>query len=444
MKLLFSNLGRSTLAGPVSSSATTINLQAGGGAQFPNPTPGDEYFVITLIDAATRSIKEILHCTARTGDSLVVVRGQEGTTPLAWNAGDFARNLLTAGQMATISELNSTGSIFTGNDTSGSANAVAVSSTTPVNVAPLAGQLFLIRKNAQSNTGGVTVAIGTSPARSVVYKDGTPLGAADWPALAAALLYYNGSVFQFLACADNTPNIATVHTGTSVGTANALSATVRPAIAAYAPNQLFVITPNANNTGATTANLGPGARSIIRPDGAALVGGEIVSGRPIALMASGSQLVMLTPYLDFAGLPVGTPALSSVFAFYNGTNHRQTTLAEIAKVLPIRPSTEVGGWVTMMIWVASSGPPDAAGLVLGNNYSATALNTAVFPGTNGYFLGGAGLNGVNSGNITAYPNGLSAVDGTLTGTWKLVMWSIASTANDGTYSNFILTFTRVL
>jgi hypothetical protein len=52
---------------------------------------------MTLIDAATGVIKEIIHCTARSGDVCTVVRAQESTTALAWLAGDLIANLWTAG-----------------------------------------------------------------------------------------------------------------------------------------------------------------------------------------------------------------------------------------------------------------------------------------------------------------------------------------------------------
>lgn len=96
---LFANNANSTLAGPINSSVTSLNLASGQGALFPNPSAGQQ-FALTLTDAATGLLTEIMYCTARTGDTLTVVRAQENTTAQSWIAGDLAANLVTAGQMA--------------------------------------------------------------------------------------------------------------------------------------------------------------------------------------------------------------------------------------------------------------------------------------------------------------------------------------------------------
>lgn|GEM_PF-1211624 len=96
--ILFANNATSTLAGSISNVAVTCNLAPGTGALFPNPG-ADEYFVMTFTDAATGILKEIVHVTGRASDTLTIVRAQEGTTALAWTAGDIAAHLNTAGTM---------------------------------------------------------------------------------------------------------------------------------------------------------------------------------------------------------------------------------------------------------------------------------------------------------------------------------------------------------
>lgn len=98
---LFSNNAGSTLAAPISNTATSLTLASGSGALFPNPS-ANQQFSLTLNDAATGIVFEIVYCTARSGDTLTVVRGQEGTQAVSWLAGDIATNLLTAGQMAAM------------------------------------------------------------------------------------------------------------------------------------------------------------------------------------------------------------------------------------------------------------------------------------------------------------------------------------------------------
>lgn len=101
MTYLFANDAKTTLASSISSSATSLTVAAGAGALFPTPTGGN-IFALTLKDASTGNTTEIMHCTARAGDVLTVVRGQEGTTALNWAAGDFVGNLLTAAVAAAF------------------------------------------------------------------------------------------------------------------------------------------------------------------------------------------------------------------------------------------------------------------------------------------------------------------------------------------------------
>ena len=110
---LFYNDAGSTLASNISSSTTTIQLSPGGGAQF-SPAPGaGQFFVMTLLDAATGSFEEIVHVTQVVTDTLTVVRAQEGTAARAYLAGDFIANWNTAGQMAGFAQSSATNSIVT-------------------------------------------------------------------------------------------------------------------------------------------------------------------------------------------------------------------------------------------------------------------------------------------------------------------------------------------
>jgi len=100
---LFANNASSTLAAPISNSATSLTLASGAGAEFPNPSAGQQ-FALTLNDAATGLLTEIVYCTARSGDTLTVVRAQEGTVAQNWLAGDLAASLITAGNLAAMQQ----------------------------------------------------------------------------------------------------------------------------------------------------------------------------------------------------------------------------------------------------------------------------------------------------------------------------------------------------
>jgi hypothetical protein len=85
MGLKVTNNAFGTLNAGINDSATTIVLTAGQGARFPTLSAGD-YFYATLID--TSNNLEIVKVTARSTDTMTVVRGQDNTTARAFSTND--------------------------------------------------------------------------------------------------------------------------------------------------------------------------------------------------------------------------------------------------------------------------------------------------------------------------------------------------------------------
>jgi hypothetical protein len=98
-KQLFSNNAASTTSAALTTTATTVALVTNGGSDFPAISGGD-WFMGTLVDA--NGVIEIVKVTARTGDSLTVVRGQEGTTANVYPAGSRFELRLTASALETL------------------------------------------------------------------------------------------------------------------------------------------------------------------------------------------------------------------------------------------------------------------------------------------------------------------------------------------------------
>jgi len=97
--IVWANNASSTLASGITNVATQFTVQAGQGALFPNPSAG-QYSVVTLEDVSGNI--EIVKCTGRTGDTLTIVRAQEGTTGLAFASGSRAECRVTAGILAAL------------------------------------------------------------------------------------------------------------------------------------------------------------------------------------------------------------------------------------------------------------------------------------------------------------------------------------------------------
>jgi len=81
------NRATSALASGIDASVTSLTVTTGEGSKFPQPGNG---FHITIND-------EILKCTARTTDSLTVVRAQEGTSAAIHSSGASVSLNITAG-----------------------------------------------------------------------------------------------------------------------------------------------------------------------------------------------------------------------------------------------------------------------------------------------------------------------------------------------------------
>lgn len=201
MAILFANNANSSLAGSITNVATSCNVAVGTGALFPSPTGGD-YFVMTFTDAATGLIREIVHVTARSGDTMTIVRGQESTTALAWLAGDLAENLWTAGQASYIATLNGSNQQQAANyaaDT-GTANAIVASLTPdPASLGAMTGMPIRILKVNSANSTGVTVAISGLAPTPLVHADGTAMASGELPANGLIEMNFDGTNFVLVS-----------------------------------------------------------------------------------------------------------------------------------------------------------------------------------------------------------------------------------------------------
>lgn len=103
MAILLKNNATSKLAAAIDTDDTTLVVESGHGARFPLPTNGD-YFLATLAQVTDgREVAwEIVKVTARVGDTLTVVRAQEGTTALEWPVEAIIEHRLTSGSIVSL------------------------------------------------------------------------------------------------------------------------------------------------------------------------------------------------------------------------------------------------------------------------------------------------------------------------------------------------------
>ena len=108
MTVLFKNNVTATLAAGISDTATTIVVSSGQGTRFPSISGGN-YFYATLYDSSNNI--EIVKVTARTTDTLTVVRGYDGSTARSYLVGDSIAMRLTAGALTDIQAFTPAGNI---------------------------------------------------------------------------------------------------------------------------------------------------------------------------------------------------------------------------------------------------------------------------------------------------------------------------------------------
>ncbi len=83
-EIIWANFAKTTLAAGIGAADVTANLAVGTGGKFPAPG-ANQYFKATLVKAGAA---EVVKCTARAGDQVTIVRAQEGTVALTFNAGE--------------------------------------------------------------------------------------------------------------------------------------------------------------------------------------------------------------------------------------------------------------------------------------------------------------------------------------------------------------------
>jgi hypothetical protein len=150
---LFSNNASTTLATPISSGSTSLAVISGTGSLFP-ALSGGNWFIGTLEHVVSGSVTatEIVKVTARSGDTMTIVRGQENTSPLTWSAGDIFALLPTAGGLSQfVQTTQAQAESYNFAQDTGSANAYSVV-LTPALAAHVIG-MPIRWKAAHANTG---------------------------------------------------------------------------------------------------------------------------------------------------------------------------------------------------------------------------------------------------------------------------------------------------
>lgn len=185
---VYANNVNTTLAAAASNTATTLTLASS--ANLPTLGSG-QIMALTLNDAATRQVFEVVYVTAISGASLTVVRAQEGTGAQNWSIGDYAFADVTAGELngtAQDSQVQNA-TLLTSTDT-GAVNAYAIT-LAPAPAALVAGMTVVIDNIAHTNTAASTFNLNGLGALPIQMPGGVALSGGELVSGYGAVLRLN-------------------------------------------------------------------------------------------------------------------------------------------------------------------------------------------------------------------------------------------------------------
>jgi len=346
-QFVFANNVNTTLASAVSNTATSVTLASS--ANLPTLSAG-QVMPLTLNDAATGQVYEIMYVTAISGPTLTVQRAQEGTGAQNWNTGDYAFCAFTAQGTATA----------TGNPN----NAFMTGPATTANQAPQFGQISGVV--GQSRNLSMSVAAASATATLT----------ADEIIVESAL----GGLRYCLPSFSKTINLAT----TGAGGMDTGSAPASGFVAIYA---IY------NPTTQTAALLATNATSAVAPSvyGGTLPSGYTASGLVSVWRTNASSQFVAGMQQDRRVITVPVSALSTT------TQQTSYTALSLSSIVPLNAKSIDGDFSST---VAASG---AASISLGVASTSSQIGLQLYITNNNWSQTGQGFSGTFSDLMLASP-----------------------------------------
>lgn len=198
MPVAIENQAYGRLAGSITPSSTTISLQAGHGLRF-GIFPAGTFKTANLI--RTDNTVEFVKITARSGDTLTVVRGQQGSTALSFSINDRIEMVPDKGTLAEFPQL---GLVEQSLWPAGTVTAMTATLASGGDAASLLDGFQVSVRALGANTSATptfNLTIGSSPTgpKIITRPDGSVLSPQDIPGLDFRMeLRYTSSLDRWL------------------------------------------------------------------------------------------------------------------------------------------------------------------------------------------------------------------------------------------------------
>ena len=177
-QIVFSNNAKTLLASSINSASTVATLSSGSGQFFPQISDG-QAFTLTLSASPVGLVREIVLVTAINGDTITMIRGQEGTDALAWVAGTSAENRPTSEYLNSLTSINYNYAIG-----QGTGDIITAQLDTSITSIPDGFPIFIraVSSNTVSNPS-LTLTMGDvlQPSYNIVKGTNLPLAIGDIP-----------------------------------------------------------------------------------------------------------------------------------------------------------------------------------------------------------------------------------------------------------------------
>jgi len=217
------------------------------------------------------------------------------------------------------------------------------------------------------NTGASTIAVSGLPAKAITKRGAVALVAGDIPAVALALIVYDGTQFQLQSIGVEPDYFVASGTDTYTVTAS-------PALTAYTAGRAYTVYfPNAN-TGPATINFnGLGAKDLTKLGAAALGSGDLAAGYVTQIVYDGTRFQTAAPGASVSlGLAAGAAQTGSFTAAIN-TKYVCNFTATATITLP--SSASAGDVIVLAIGGYQSVTLDPNGLKINASTSSLSIGS---------------------------------------------------------------------